>query len=94
MKHFDKHQDSSLSAEQCENYLNESTFVQQGTDGLERWVSVGDVRLGNAQHVECGLVQLHECSVVDLAKTKEAQDLLDFRSDFVDTKKIQKENHQ
>lgn len=73
-------------------HLNESTFVEQVAGRLERWISVGDVRLGNAQHVECGLVELHECGIVDLTQAEEVQDLLNFRGDFVDTKmrKIQK----
>lgn len=66
-------------------YLDESALVEQITGSLERWISVSNVRLGDTQHVECSLVELHECGVVDLTQTKELQDLLHFRGNFVDT---------
>lgn len=77
-------------------YLDESALVEQVTGGLEGWISVGDVRLGDAQHVECGLVELDERCVVDLTQAEELQHLLHFRCDLVDTKmkKIQDRNHQ
>lgn len=66
-------------------HLNESAFVEQVAGGLQRWIAVGDVRLGNAQHVECRLVELHERGVVDLTQAEKVQNLLDLRRDFVDT---------
>lgn len=77
-------------------HLNESALVEQVTDGLEGWISVGDVRLGDAQHVECCLVELNESGVVDLTQAEELQNLLHLRCNLVDTKmkKIQDKNHQ
>lgn len=67
-------------------HLDEATLVEQVADCLEGWIAVGDVRLGDAQHVEGSLVELHEGGVVDLAQAEQLQDLLHLRGNFVDTK--------
>lgn len=66
--------------------LDEASLVEQVADCLQRWVSVGNVGLGNAQHVESGLVELHKGGIVDLSQAKELKDLLYFWCDLVDTK--------
>lgn len=68
------------------SHLDEAAFVEQIADCLQRWISVGDVRLGDAQHVEGGLVELDKGGVVDLTQAEKLEDLLDLRGNFVDTK--------
>merc|ERR1712113_183450 len=53
----------------------ESTLVKQVTDGLEVRGPISNVRLHHSQHVDRGLVQFHEHTIVDLAQTKELQNL-------------------
>jgi len=65
--------------------LDESTFVEQITSCLQRWIAIGDVRLGDTQHVERSLVKLDKCGVVDLTQAEKLKDLLDLRCDLVDT---------
>ncbi len=47
----------------------------------------GDVWLGNSQHVDCGLVQSDENTIVNLSQTEQFQGLSDFRVNTVDTRK-------
>lgn len=68
-------------------YLDESSLVQQAADGLQRRISVGNVRLSDTEHVKRCLVEFHESGVVDLTQTEKLQDLLHFRSHFVDTER-------
>ena len=65
--------------------LGETTLVDQLADGLEVGVTVGDVGLDQTEHLDGGLVQTHEDSVVDLAQTKELQGLLHLGRGLVDT---------
>merc|ERR1719351_256041 len=65
--------------------LDKSTLVDQVTYRLEVGTSVGDVGLGNPEHVLGGLVHLDEHSVVDLPQSEELQNLPDLGADLVDT---------
>ena len=44
-----------------------------------------DVRLSNSQHVDGGLVQFDEDTIVDLSQTEQLHDLARTRVDAVDT---------
>merc|ERR1712117_911241 len=65
--------------------LDEPALVHQLADRLESGRSPGDVGLANPKHVDGGLVQLDEDTVVDLSETEELESLLDLGSDLVDT---------
>jgi len=65
--------------------LSMSTFVHELFDALEVGVSPGDERLDQTKHVQGGLVQLDEHSVVDLSKTKQLQSFLHLGAHLVDT---------
>merc|ERR1712117_587557 len=65
--------------------LDKAPLVHQLADRLEGGRSPGDVGLANPQHVDGGLVQLDEDTVVDLSETEELESLLDLGSDLVDT---------
>lgn len=67
-------------------YLDKSTFVYQFADRLQIRVAPCNVRLNNTQHVDGGLVQLDENTIVDLSQTEQLQNFTDLRCDFVDTK--------
>uniref|UniRef100_A0A182KJ34 Uncharacterized protein n=1 Tax=Anopheles christyi TaxID=43041 RepID=A0A182KJ34_9DIPT len=73
--------------------LYEATLVDQMTNGLQCGVAVGNVGIGNAQHVLGGLVQLDECTIVDLAQTEQLQNLADLRSNLVDTTDTNDKRH-
>jgi len=57
--------------------LGETALVDKLLHGLEGGLTVGDVGLNKAEHVDGGLVHLDEDGVVDLAKTEELQNLAD-----------------
>jgi len=65
--------------------FSESALVNKFTDGFEVGVSPGDVRVGDAQHAQRRLVQLHEGSVVDLTQAEKLEHLSDSRMESVDT---------
>jgi len=66
--------------------LDETALVDQLPHGLEVRVTPGDVGLGDAEHVDGGLVQLDEHTVVDLPQTEQLQDLTHLGRHLVDTK--------
>lgn len=66
-------------------HLAEASLVDEVSDVLEGRVAPGDVGLGNAEHVDGRLVQLHEDTVVDLAQTEELEHLSGLGWDAVDT---------
>jgi len=51
-----------------------STFVYQIPNGLQVGVTPGDVRVRETQHIQGGLVELHEDSVVDLTDAEQLHD--------------------
>lgn len=55
--------------------LTVTTLVDQFTDGLEVWFTVGDVWLDHLEHLLGGSVDLDEDTRVDLEKTEELHDL-------------------
>merc|ERR1711998_230978 len=56
--------------------LAEAALIDQCTGGLEGWVAVGEVWLHTLDHLLSGLVDTQEDSAVNLAETKELEDLL------------------
>lgn len=68
--------------------LAETSLVDQSSDGLCGWVSVGDVRLDFSEHVSGSLVDLDEDGVVELSQSEELQDLSDGWVQVVDTKNV------
>ena len=62
-----------------------ASLVDELLDGCLGWVSIGNVRLNTSEHVDGGLVQSHEHSVVQLSQSKELQDLLVLGVKLVDT---------
>eukprot|EP00052_Salpingoeca_macrocollata_P004429 m.41250 g.41250 ORF g.41250 m.41250 type:complete len:303 (-) comp14207_c0_seq2:1067-1975(-) len=66
-------------------HLGVAALVHELLDGLEVGVTVGNVRLGNAQHVDGGLVELDEDTVVDLQQAQQLQHLAHLGRHAVDT---------
>jgi len=62
-----------------------AALVDEGADGLEVRVAVGDVGLDDLEHFGRGLREAHEDAVVDLEQAQELEDLAGFGRDFVDT---------
>ena len=62
-----------------------AALVDEGADGLEVRVAVGDVGLDDLEHFRCGLCEADEDAVVDLEEAQELEDLAWFGGDFVDT---------
>lgn len=65
--------------------LNVTTLVHQSADRLQIGVSPCDIWLSNTQHVDGGLVQLDEYTIVDLTQTEQLQNLANLWCNFVDT---------
>lgn len=65
--------------------LGETALVEQFPDRLQVGVAPCNVRLTYAQHVNRGLVELDEDSIVDLTKAEQLEDFADLRGNFVDT---------
>ena len=65
--------------------LTESTLVDQFADTLQVGGTVGNVGINDAEHVEGGLGQLEEDTIVDLAQTQELQNLTGLGAELVDT---------
>ena len=65
--------------------LSVSSLVDELADVVAGWVSVGDERLNESDHVDGGSVQLDEHSVVELSQTEELHDLLLLWWELVDT---------
>ena len=61
-----------------------AALVDEGADGLEVRVAVGDVGLDDLEHFGCSLCEADEDAVVDLEEAQELEDLAWFRGDFVD----------
>lgn len=66
--------------------LHETALVDQRAHRLQVGVAPGDVGLGDAEHVNRGLVQLDEHTVVDLAQAEKLEDLADLGRHLVDTR--------
>ena len=71
--------------------LSVATLVDEAADGVAAGVAVGDVWLDNADHVDGGLVELDEDSVVELSQTEELHDLLALGVQLVDTVKVKRD---
>lgn len=69
--------------------LGISSLVDQLLDRFQIWVSPCDVWLSNSQHVDGGLVQLDESSIVDLSKTQQLENFPWFRWYTIDTARIE-----
>jgi hypothetical protein len=65
--------------------LSVSALVDQLTDGLQVRVTVGNPWLDNLEHLEGGLGQTNENTIVDLKKTEKLEDLAGLWCDLVDT---------
>lgn len=65
--------------------LSVSALVDELADGLEVGVTVGDPWLDDLEHLEGGLGQADENTVVDLEKTEELEDLAGLWCNLVDT---------
>lgn len=66
-------------------HLAESTLVDELARHLEVRVTVRDERLDETQHIDGGLVELHEHAVLDLTQTQQLQDLADLGGHANDT---------
>lgn len=62
-----------------------TTLVDELSDGLEIGVSIGNPGLDDLEHLEGGLCQADEDTIVDLEETEELKDLARFRRNLVDT---------
>lgn len=65
--------------------LGMTTFVNKLTDGLKGRSAVGDVGLDDAEHVDGGLGQADEDTVVDLTQAEELKNLAWLGAHLVDT---------
>jgi len=66
-------------------HLAIAALVDELADGLEVGVSVGNVRLNNLQHLNGGLGEADEDTIVDLEKTEKLEGLALLGVDLVDT---------
>jgi len=73
-------QSESLSVD-----LAEAALVDKLADGVTSGVTIGDVRLDHADHVDGSAVELDEDTVVELSQTEELHDLLGLGWELVDT---------
>ena len=62
-----------------------SSLVDELSDGLSGWISVGDEWLDHLDHVPGGLVDFDKDAVVQLSKSKKLQDLLWLWGKLADT---------
>ena len=66
-------------------------FSVWGGGGGERSISfylpIGNIWLRNSKHVDCGLVQLNEDTIMDLAKTEQLKNLSHLWTHAIDTNK-------
>ena len=62
--------------------LAEAALVDELADGLEVGISIRDIGLDFAQHVQGGLVRLHEHALVDLAQAEQLEDLAGVRMEL------------
>ncbi len=62
-----------------------SSLVDQVSDGLLSGVPVGNVGLNSSDHVDGGLVESHESSVVELSQSEELENFLACGVKLVDT---------
>jgi len=67
-----------------------TTLVDELSDGLEIGVSIGNPGLDNLEHLEGGLCQADEDTIVDLEEAEELKDLARFRRNLVDTVMVNK----
>ena len=74
-------QSESLSVD-----LAEAALVDKLADGVTSGVTIGDVRLDHADHVDGSAVESNDDTVVELAETEELHDLLGLGWELVDTK--------
>jgi len=65
--------------------LAEASLVDKLADGVTSGVTIGDVRLDHADHVDSGTVELDEDTVVELTESEELHDLLGLGWKLVDT---------
>jgi len=72
--------------------LSIATLVDQLADGLKVGLTPSDVRSDANKHVEEGLVDTEEGTVVDLAKAQELEDLADLGRDTVGTQDADRED--
>merc|ERR1712018_111474 len=65
--------------------LKVSTLVNELPNWLQVWYSPSDVRFANSKHIDGGLVQFDENTIVDLSEAEKLQNLADLWGDLVDT---------
>jgi len=65
--------------------LSVTTLVDQFTDSLEVWVSIGDPWLDNLEHLQGSLGHTDKDTIVDLQKTEKLEDLARLGCNLVDT---------
>jgi hypothetical protein len=67
-----------------------TTLVDELSDGLEVGVSIGNPGFDNLEHLEGGLCQADEDTIVDLEEAEELEDLARLRRNLVDTVMVNK----
>jgi hypothetical protein len=68
--------------------LTISSLVDEVSDGLSRWITISNVRFNFSNHVDGGLVEFDESTVVKLSQSKELQNLLASWVQLIDTIKL------
>lgn len=62
-----------------------TSFIDEFSDNLPGWVSIGDAWLNLPQHLNTGLVHSHECTIVELSQFQQSQGLSHSWCQCVDT---------
>lgn len=65
--------------------FDSTSLVHQLLDGILGWVAPGDEWVGNAEHLNTGLVESDKNAVADLSESQKLEDLLGLWRDLVDT---------
>ena len=70
--------------------LAEASLVNEASDVVAGWVTIGDIWLNGSEHVDSGSVEAHKHSIVELSESQELHDLLALGAELVDTKNTPK----
>lgn len=66
-------------------HLAIASLIDQLTNGLKVWITVGDIRFNNAKHLDGSFSETDENAIVDLKKTKKLKSLALLWINLVDT---------
>lgn len=81
--------DNGIGSKGCTSVINlgETTFVDKVSDCFQVGIAPGDVGFTDSEHVNRGLIQLDEDTIVDLSQSEQLEGLPYFGMDLVNTVK-------